>query len=57
MGPWSYGMLGIHLDVTSQTLNERYADYAQIGLMHIARWSIRWGNPQAFVRSGGVVTT
>lgn len=57
MGPWAFMMMGTHLDLTTNTLRERYIDYGQIGLWSFARWSIRTGHPEAFVRTGCITTS
>jgi HK97 family phage major capsid protein len=56
-GPWYFGMLGVHLDLSTQPLTDRYADFAQVGLLSMLRASIRWANPQTFVRTIGILTT
>lgn len=56
-GNWSYGMLGVHMDLSSRPLVERYADLGQIGLFSAARYSIRWAHPETFYRTIGIVTT
>lgn len=56
-GPWSFGILGVHLDLQTRPLVERYADIGQVGLFSFMRFSIRWANPQTFVRTIGMLTT
>ena len=56
-GPWSYMLLGVHLDLSTRPLTERYADLGQIGLFSVMRFSIRTGNPQTFVRTIGMLTS
>jgi hypothetical protein len=56
-GPWSYMMLGVHLDLTTRVLTERYADLGQFSLMSVFRGSVRTANPQAFCRTIGILTT
>lgn len=56
-GPWANMILGVHLDLSSRPLVERYADLGQIGLFSVMRFSIRTGNPQAFNRTIGMLTS
>jgi HK97 family phage major capsid protein len=58
MGDWSrFCYVGIHLDLQTQILRERYADSGEIGLLAYARYSIRFAHPEAFVRTIGVTTS
>jgi HK97 family phage major capsid protein len=57
MGPFYRMLFGIHMDLSATVLRERYVDYAQFGLFHFARWSIRTGHPEAFVRTTSIITT
>jgi hypothetical protein len=57
MGPFARMLMGLHLDLSSMVLTERYIDYGQIGLWAIARWSVRTSHPETFVRTRGVITT
>lgn len=56
-GPWSYMMVGVHLDLMTRPLVERYADLGQVGLFSLYRGSVRTANPQAFCRTIGILTT
>jgi HK97 family phage major capsid protein len=56
-GPWSFGMFGVHLDMITSTLRERFLDLGQVGLFCFMRFSIRWGHPETFCRTGGIITT
>jgi HK97 family phage major capsid protein len=56
-GPWSYMMVGVHLELITRPLVERYADLGQIGLFSLYRGSVRTANPQAFVRTIDILTT
>ena len=51
-----YMVLGVHLELTTRTLVERYADSSQVGLFSFMRASIRTANPQAFCRTIGMLT-
>jgi HK97 family phage major capsid protein len=57
MGPWHRIMLGVHLDLNTSVLRERYIDMAQIGLWGWFRGSIRTGHPESFYRTIGIETT
>jgi HK97 family phage major capsid protein len=57
MGDWSRIVIGMHLDMTTTVLNERYADQLQIGLLTAMRFSIRATHPETFVRDSGIITT
>ena len=52
---WSRVLIGIHLDMQTQILRERYADQLQIGLLTYMRFSVRLSHPEAFVRSYGAI--
>jgi predicted phage gp36 major capsid-like protein len=57
-GPWDqFAYLGVHLALESRVLTERYADVGQVGLFTWLRGSIRYGNPQSFSRTIGILTT
>lgn len=49
-------MLGIHLDLGTQVLQERYVDLNRIGLFGFFRGSIRTGHPEAFYRTTAITT-
>lgn len=57
MADWSRVMIGMHLDLTTQVLRERYADQLEIGLLTYMRVSIRLSHPEGMVRSYGALTT
>ena len=57
MGDWSRMVIGMHLDMTTTVLNERYADQLQVGLLTAMRFSIRATHPETFVRDSGIITT
>lgn len=50
---WARVLIGVHLDLQTQVLSERYADQLQIGLLTFMRFSVRLSHPEAFVRSVG----
>lgn len=54
LADWSRLLLGVRLDMTVQTLRERYVDQGQIGLFAFGRYSTRMSHPEAAVRSYGV---
>ena len=54
LADWSRLLLGVRLDMTIQTLRERYVDSGQIGLFAFGRYSTRLSHPEAAVRSYGV---
>ena len=49
-------MVGMHLDVRTQVLNERYIDAGEIGLFSYVRASIRYAHPETFSRTIGIIT-
>jgi HK97 family phage major capsid protein len=56
-GPWSRFMyVGVHLDLTTQWLKERYIDTGEVGLFSYLRYSIRFAHPETFTRTIGVIT-
>jgi HK97 family phage major capsid protein len=56
-GPWSRFMyVGIHLDLQTQWLRERYIDSGEVGLFSFCRYSIRFAHPETFTRTIGVIT-
>lgn len=58
MGDWAkYCYVGVHLDLQTQILRERYIDSGEIGLFAFARYSIRFAHPETFVRTIGLITT
>ena len=57
MGPWAFQMLGVHLQLSSRPLAERYVDYGQLGLFSMMRFSIRTGHPEAFYRTTSIATS
>jgi HK97 family phage major capsid protein len=56
-GDWSRIVIGMHLDMTTAVLKERYMDSKQYGLFSAMRFSIRATHPETFVRSIGALTT
>jgi HK97 family phage major capsid protein len=56
-GYWPFVGLGVHLDLQSRPLTERYADLGLIGLFNFARYSIRTAHPETFSRTIGLITT
>jgi hypothetical protein len=56
-GDWSRIVIGLHLDMFTNVLRERYADQLQIGLLTGMRFSIRAMHPETFVRDYGIITT
>jgi hypothetical protein len=53
MGDWRRIVIGMHLDMTTQILTERYADQLQVGLLTAIRVSIRATHPETFVLTAG----
>lgn len=53
-GFWPFVMLGVHLDLQTRPLVERYADLGQVGLFSFMRFSIRTAHPETFTRTIGV---
>lgn len=55
-GPWSrFAMVGWHMELRTQVLNERYIDTGEIGLFSWCRFSIRYAHPETFSRTVGVI--
>jgi HK97 family phage major capsid protein len=56
-GDWSRMIIGMHVDLQTTVLTERFADQLQIGLLTYMRYSIRTSHPEAFCRDYGIITT
>jgi len=55
-GPWSeYCIVGVHLDLQTTVLKERYVDSGQVGLFSFCRYSIRFAHPETFSRTIGII--
>ena len=55
-GDWSrFCVLGVHLDLQTRVLTERYIDSGEFGLFTYARYSIRFAHPETFSRTIGVI--
>jgi HK97 family phage major capsid protein len=56
-GPWGrFCVVGVHLDLQTQWLKERYIDSGEVGLFSFMRYSIRFAHPETFSRTIGFVT-
>jgi HK97 family phage major capsid protein len=56
VGPWDkYLITGMHMDIQTRLLTERYIDSGQIGLFTFVRLSIRFAHPETFFRTIGVI--
>jgi HK97 family phage major capsid protein len=56
-GPWDkYCVVGVHLDLQTQWLKERYIDSGEVGLFSFMRYSIRFAHPETFSRTIGIIT-
>jgi len=57
VGPWAkYTYLGIHLDLQTQVLRERYIDQGLCGLFTFIRPSLRFALPSLFYETIGIIT-
>jgi HK97 family phage major capsid protein len=56
-GYWPFVMVGVHLDLQTQMLAERYIDLGQVGMFSWLRTSVRTAHPETFYRTIGLVTT
>jgi hypothetical protein len=56
-GPFGYVMLGMHVDLTTRVLSERYIDLGYIELFSFTRYSIRCGRPDLFYRTTSIATS
>jgi len=55
-GPWStFAILGVHLDLQTVVLKERYIDSGEYALFSWCRYSIRFAHPETFSRTIGVI--
>lgn len=56
-GPWDqFCVVGMHLDLQTTVLKERYVDSGEVGLFSFCRYSIRFAHPETFSRTIGIVT-
>lgn len=56
-GPWDkFCVVGMHLDLQTQVLRERYIDSGEIGIFSFVRASIRFAHPETFSRTIGIIT-
>jgi HK97 family phage major capsid protein len=56
-GPFGrFCYVGMHLDLQTRVLKERYIDSGEIGLFSYCRYSIRFAHPETFSRTYGVIT-
>jgi Phage capsid family len=56
-GPWSYVMLGQHVDLQTRVLSERYVDQGYVGLFAFCRYSVRCARPDLFYRTTSIATS
>jgi HK97 family phage major capsid protein len=55
-GPWDqFAMVGVHLDLQTRVLNERYIDSGELALFSWCRYSIRFAHPETFSRTIGII--
>ncbi|MGD0067841.1 MAG: phage major capsid protein [Streptosporangiaceae bacterium] len=58
VGDWSrFCYIGVHMDLQTTLLKERYIDSGQYGLFSFCRYSIRFAHPETFYRTVGLITT
>lgn len=58
VGDWSrFCYIGMHMDLQTTLLKERYIDSGQYGLFSFCRYSIRFAHPETFYRTIGLITT
>ena len=56
-GPWGrFAYVGMHLDLQTRWLTERYIDSGEVGLFSFCRYSIRFAHPETFSRTIGFIT-
>jgi HK97 family phage major capsid protein len=56
-GPWNMVVMGMHVDVETRVLSERYIDLGYLGLFSFARFSIRCPRPDLFYRTTSIATS
>jgi HK97 family phage major capsid protein len=55
-GPWDqFAIVGMHLDLQTRVLNERYIDSGELALFSWCRYSIRFAHPETFSRTIGII--
>lgn len=54
---WSRVVIGMHLDMQTIVLKERYADQLEFGLLTFMRFCVVLTHPEGMVRSTGALTT
>lgn len=56
-GPWNeFAIVGMHLDLQTTVLKERYVDSGEVGIFSFCRYSVRFAHPETFSRTIGIVT-
>jgi HK97 family phage major capsid protein len=55
-GPWNpYMVMGVHLDLQTRIITERYIDSGEFAIFSFLRVSIRFAHPETFTRTIGVI--
>lgn len=55
-GPWNpFMIMGVHLDLQTRVITERYIDSGEFAIFSFLRVSIRFAHPECFTRTIGVI--